>query len=354
MKYQLRLCRKCVVGFLVPIFVLLVMPWMINGFLGRGALEAKITQEPVTLDKAHPLIRAVMDIQHRHTHKLMAIPEIVGTGTGLNEAGRPAVVVFTRDEVGPGVVPESLEGTPVLKKITGEIRPMRKLPPTTTFPRPVPIGVSTGNEGECSAGTIGVRVTDGENVYALSNNHVFALENSARVGSKILQPGAFDTSCAEVPNDVIATLSQFVPLVFSTSANNIVDAAIALSSKESLGNATPRDGYGIPRSAVVEAGVGLKVKKYGRTTSLTRGTITAINATVNVGYESGAARFINQIVVQSSGSFIKPGDSGSLLVTRPGSNPVGLLFAGNATGNFAFANPIGAVLEAFGVTLDGR
>jgi len=36
---------------------------------------------------------------------------------------------------------------------------------------------------------------------------------------------------------------------------------------------------------VVEASVGLKVKKYGRTTSLTKGTITAINATVNVGYD---------------------------------------------------------------------
>jgi hypothetical protein len=284
----------------------------------------------------------------------MAIPEIVGMATGLNEAGRPAVLVFTRDEVGPGVVPESLEGMPVLKKITGDIRPMRGLSPTSTFPRPVPIGVSTGNEGECSAGTIGVRVTDGKDVYALSNNHVLALENSARVGSKILQPGAFDTSCADVPNDVIATLTQFVPLVFSTSANNIVDAAIALSSKEFLGNATPRGGYGIPRSAVVEASVGLKVKKYGRTTSLTKGTITAINATVNVGYDSGPARFVNQILVHSSGSFIKPGDSGSLLVTRPRSNPVGLLFAGNATGTFAFANPIDAVLEAFGVTIDGE
>ncbi len=41
--------------------------------------------------------------------------------------------------------------------------------------------------------------------------------------------------------------------------------------------------------------IGLKVQKYGRTTALTKGAVNAINATINVGYSSGTARFGNQI-----------------------------------------------------------
>ncbi|MBO1224557.1 MAG: hypothetical protein JYX80_09000 [Candidatus Scalindua sediminis] len=75
---------------------------------------------------------------------------------------------------------------------------------------------------------------------------------------------------------------------------------------------------------------------------------------VNVRYSSGTAGFVGQIVVESiKGPFLKPGDSGSLMVTDPGKNPVGLLFAGNRSGKIGFANPIDAVLARFGVTIDG-
>lgn len=110
----------------------------------------------------------------------------------------------------------------------------------------MPIGVSTGNVNECSAGTIAARVKDASgNVYALSNNHVYALENRAPIGSEILQPGLIDTRCALRGNNVIGTLSRFVPIDF-TGGPNAVDAAIALSSTSLLGNATPSGGYGIP------------------------------------------------------------------------------------------------------------
>jgi len=76
-----------------------------------------------------------------------------------------------------------------------------------------------------------------------------------------------------------------------------------------------------------------------------------------VGYSSGNATFVNQIVVSSSGPFIKPGDSGSLLVTDPGRSPVGLLFAGDSSGTTAIANTITDVLGGFsslGITIDGN
>ena len=93
----------------------------------------------------------------------------------------------------------------------------------------------------------------------------------------------------------------------------------------------------------------MDVQKYGRTTSLTKGTITAVHATVNVGYDTGSVLFVDQIIVNGSrGAFLKSGDSGSSLVTDPGRNPLGLLFAGNRSGKMAIANRIDLVLAAFG------
>lgn len=287
--------------------------------------------------------------QERHTDRLLAIRGVVGTAVGFTAGGQPAVKIFTARS-GVAGLPRTLDGVAVEVEVTGEILALRR-----RFPRPVPIGVSTGNVGQCSAGTIGARVKDATNVYALSNNHVYALENNAPIGSEVLQPGRFDTNCAVDPNDVIGTLAAFEPIVFSASANNTIDAAIAVSSTANLGNATPSNGYGTPQSLTLGAFVGQLVQKYGRTSGLTRAQVTAINAIVHVSYSSGLARFVDQIIVQSSRKpFIKAGDSGSLLVTDPGANPVGLLYAGTSDGRFAVANEIDRVLGRFGVSVDGQ
>jgi hypothetical protein len=301
--------------------------------------------------------------QNRHNDELMGNPDVVGTGAGFGPDGRAAVYVLERAP-GASSVPSELDGVPVVEKVTGDISAVRtgtgaaaipgpKVSNRSRFDRPVPIGVSTGNEGACVAGTIAARVRSGANVYALSNNHVYALENQAPIGSDVLQPGPFDTHCRVDPADAIGQLSAFEPIVFSTSANNTVDAAIASSTTAQLGNSTPSGGYGTPASATTTATVGLNVEKYGRSTSLTTGAVTIVNVTVLVGYTSGTARFVNQVIVETTKPFLKSGDSGSLLVTDPGKSPVGLLFAGDNSGKLAIANPIGDVLSAFGVTVDG-
>ena len=152
---------------------------------------------------------------------------------------------------------------------------------TAKCDRPVPIGVSSGHPS-ITAGTIGMRVTDGTDVYALSNNHVYAATNSATIGDKVLQPGTIDGGTD--PADAIGTLDDFEPILFDGS-DNIMDAAIALSSTANLGNSTPNNGYGVPSSATQVATVGLRVIKYGRTTEETKGKVYAIDATVNVCYE---------------------------------------------------------------------
>lgn len=297
----------------------------------------------------------VKQVQERNTAKMMAKDGVVGTAVGKDEKGRYTVLLLL-DRSGLGGLPNELEGVPVQHLVTGKIEKLAKptrgtsVNPKSRFARPVPIGVSTGNIGECSAGTIGCRVTDGSNVYALSNNHVYALENNAPIGSVVVQPGRYDVRCATNSADQIGTLSNFNHIDFS-GGNNTIDAAIALSDKEKLGNATPSNGYGTPMSTTVGASIGQKVQKYGRTTSLTRGTVAAVNSTVKVGYSSGTATFVGQILV-TPGTFIKAGDSGSLMVTDPGKNPVGLLFAGSST--IAVANPIDAVLTELGVTIDGN
>lgn len=323
------------------------------------------------------LARAI-EVQERNTERLMAIDGVVGTAVGLNPSGHFAVDVLL-ERPGVGGIPQQLEGVSVHPLVTGKIYAVPKpdspghgkpggnkpgggggsLSPTDRWPRPVPIGVSTGNAGECSAGTISCRVVGNGKVYALSNNHVYALENTAQVGSEVLQPGLYDTQCVYDPANHLGTLSAYMPIDFSEGGQNVVDAAIAEVDSADLASDTPPDGYGTPNSATIaesDLEIGQAVQKYGRTTSLTKGTVVGLNATINVGYSSGTAVFVEQVIVRSNrGAFIKPGDSGSLLVTDDSSNsPVGLLFAGDNSGKYGIANPIDAVLSELGVAIDGQ
>ncbi|MCZ6895836.1 MAG: hypothetical protein O7H40_17550, partial [Gammaproteobacteria bacterium] len=221
------------------------------------ALARVVVVNPAALEHA-------IGIQEIHTPDLMAMEGVVGTAVGVAGDGTPVIKVFTesRDVTG---VPRLLDGIPVVIRTTGKIYALHHQPwhsggpggddgesapagcsPTTWCERPVPIGVSTGHPA-ITAGTIGARVTDGDNVYALSNNHIYANENMAPIHDNVLQPGPFDGG-VDHPDDTIGTLSDFETIVFSTSAYNVIDAAIALSSIANLGNATLSDGYGTPKS----------------------------------------------------------------------------------------------------------
>lgn len=310
-----------------------------------------------------PGLERATEVKERHAEALFRVAGVVGVGVGHNGDSNPAVIIFTET---PGVrgLPTFLEGVPVVVQVSGRFFAQPKpenpgkppkpeepdLTPRDRWDRPVPIGVSTGHP-DVTAGTIGARVTDGSSVYALSNNHVYANENNANIGDPVLQPGTHDGGM--VPDDSIGTLSAFVPISFTDV--NVVDAAIALSSIASLDNTTPPDGYGAPKSTTADASIGMKVLKYGRTTGQTKGRVYAINVTVDVWYDSGVARFENQIVI-TPGTFSAGGDSGSLIVvdskrTNDHLKPVGLLFAGSS--RYTIANPIELVLDAFGVTIDG-
>jgi len=166
--------------------------------------------------------------------------------------------------------------------------------------------------------------------YILSNNHVLANSNNSSLGDPILQPGPYDGGTD--PADRIARLSRFVPITLDPPVpraqhKNLVDAAVAEVQFHDLDRGIQWAGHvrGWRRKANVT--VGMVVKKTGRTTSFTVGRITAINATIDVGFGGGSvARFIDQIVTTNISA---GGDSGSLVLTLD-NVAVGLLFAGSS------------------------
>ncbi|MGD2153942.1 MAG: CARDB domain-containing protein [Gemmatimonadales bacterium] len=333
-------------------------------WLGCGRDVGELTAPTDAVLSQRLAVQTAIAVQDRHTPELIKIPGVIGTATALGADGEPVVRIFT-ERPGLADLPVRLEGLPVEVKVTGLV--MARTDPTARFPRPVPTGVSTGHPN-ITAGTIGARVRDAlGNVYALSNNHVYADQNRADIGDPVLQPGPYDGGA--YPADQIGVLDSYEPIDFSFSGHNTMDAAIALSSEADLGNATPADGYGIPNSTIYGDAngdgyfdgtadlLGLSVQKYGRTTQLTRGTVTEVNVFVEVCYEAifnfciKSAYFYDQLGI-SPGTFSGGGDSGSLIVSDDAQkNPVGLLFAGGS--DRTFANRIDLVLKQFGVWIDG-
>src|SRR5262249_49210246 len=200
----------------------------------------------------------------------------------------------------------------------------------------------------CCSGTLGALVTDGTTSYVLSNNHVLGLSGKASAGDDISQPGLIDNGCR-----VSTVVADFTAAPQLGSSN--VGAAIAqLRPGAMAADGTIQD-IGIPSSVVMAPSVGLGVAKSGRTTGFTTGTISSINTSVNVQYQASCGQgkkfvvsYTDQVVINSS-TFSAGGDSGSLIVSNAGHNPVALLFAGSST--TTIGNPAGPVLSALSTSL---
>lgn len=129
--------------------------------------------------------------------------------------------------------------------------------------------------------------------------------------------------------------------------NGQVDAALARPLSVSLIDPSIL-GLGKP-TGITTAFLGQNVQKSGRSTGVTRGFVTVLEATVDVGFGLGrTARFTGQVV---TGKMAEPGDSGSLLLDGA-KRAVGLLFAGSS--QVTLYNPIQAVLKALKVRIHGQ
>lgn len=292
-----------------------------------------------------PMIQAVMEVQDRHTDHLLRISGVVGTATTILPDGQYAVKVLTRYRGVGRALPAFLEDMPVAVEEVGDIRALAF---TGKFD-PVTAGVSMGNKNECASGTNGAVVKKNGVAYFLSNNHVFARQNKAAIGEDIVQPGRFDSvpQCDTAFPTHVADLSESKKIQFGFFGNNKIDAAIAGIKPGIAYECYTQCGY-TPGSTPVAASMGMGVKKCGRTTMLTTGTVTGLNVTVLVSYGGGKrARFTGQLQFSDISD---PGDSGSLIVNDDVTNdPVALLFAGSAT--TTIGNPIGEVLSNFGASI---
>ena len=288
--------------------------------------------------------------------------------------------------------------------------------PTIRFARPVPIGVSIANASrildidpgpQCYSGTLGCRCVDSlGNLFVLTNNHVaaaFEIEPdgdpipigfvTGGIGDSIVQPGTGDDGFIFcfldltdpinlqayfdfVNDNQIGVLSDFETIVttelatfdeipFPIPPRNYMDAAIVAVDATTTSFDTPLGGYDtIQRTPYERPLPGVPVKKYGRTSIYTEGSIGAVNVSTFVGPYGIAdtAFFVHQLELSNFRGFQpfgQPGDSGSLIVTNlPGEKTdrqaVGLLFAGGPSGfgDVTIANPIGPILARFGLVID--
>jgi hypothetical protein len=375
MKTFPRLSSWHVLGVLIAMVALSAFIVGCSNTDDNPTAPANPPSQTVLFSKSHPQIQAVMAIQNRHSKRLMAEPEIVGMGTTVGDEGIPSILVLLKSERGRSSVPKSLDGTPVTVMVTGPIKAIKGKPPKPDGgdpkdrqTRPIQLGVSGGNaydlaNGYCCSGTLGALVSKGGNLYILSNSHVLCGDiasspgdsDKASIGDPINQPGLIDVQCQDIEDDYVATLSKLSSLTGSTN----VDASFAAI----ISGRVRTDGsileIGTVSSTTMAASVNLRVKKSGRTSGVTRGKVTAINADVTVGYEDECngeyftVEYSGQIFI-GGGGFSQGGDSGSLVVENVRNNPrpVGLLFAGG--GGITVANPIDDVLSYLGASMVGN
>jgi hypothetical protein len=346
------------------------------GIIGCGIDQnpAAPTRDMVDeLGRIAPRVLSVMSVQERHTARLMADPEFIGTATTLDESGEPAIMLLVTTEKARNSAPLTLDGVPVRTILTDKIVAMKGggggVSHKAKQTPPIQLGTSGGwrydlANGYCCGGTLGSLVQKGGSQYVLSNYHVLEADivsggNSrvAQAGDPVIQPGLIDVSCNAANAQNVASLSGIKSLPGSN-----VDAAIG----QVISGMVRTDGaileVGTISSGTVAAFVNQKVKKSGRTTGLTRSTVTGLNATISVAYENECAggsaftkTFTGQIIVANRSSrFLAGGDSGSLMVEDVSTNPraVGLLFAGSSS--LAVANPIGQVLSFLGASMVGN
>lgn len=226
-----------------------------------------------------------------------------------------------------------------------------------------------GNEyvNDCCGGTLGALVEDrNENQYILSNNHVLAESDQARLGDTIIQPALIDLNCDPQAGRAVGALRDVVPL---KSNQTNVDAALAAATPAvdpsggilelgspvdgQLSAAPPAAGAGEPLTASLLNH--LHVVKSGRTTGLTCSVVDTVDLTVQVDYFYDCAEtqpfytktYTNQIGIPGSG-FADSGDSGALVLDANNAEPIGLFFSsgsGENGGGFSVANPIQDVLN---------
>lgn len=200
--------------------------------------------------------------------------------------------------------------------------------------------VSLASPHRYNDGTMGAILKDqlGQR-YLLSNNHVLADVNFARIGQLVIHPSVAEGG--SLPGSSIGKLHRFVP-IFGVG-NNFVDAAIA---RVAPSETTVIRGIGRVSGMVPTPAVGRQCMLFRKTIDqVVRGTVVDQEVTpTRITYQGGlGATFVRQILLSLP---VDHGDSGALVVDA-NRRAFGLVMARN-NGGFALACPLRLVLETLG------
>ena len=311
-----------------------------------------------------PTLKAFIATKESVEDDLLKRPGVTGVAVGYKYKGgrrtdQVAIQVFVAkkmDVPDSEAIPKEIGGHPtdVIERVFKphpvgvRVTDLTPMADTGTY-NPVKGGISIGPcraiGGYVYAGTLGAVVTDnaGGNPLLLSNFHVMCVDNTWSVGDQMVQPSRVDTGAC--PAGVVGTLLR-------SALTASVDAAVCTLSGR---------GYAceiVDIGAVTgtnTATLDMAVRKRGRTTGLTYGTVDSISLTVNIDYGDGIGTktLSNQIGITPDTAqnpmFGDHGDSGSVVVDE-NRKVVGLYFAGSDDG-YGVANQIASVLAALNISI---
>jgi len=321
------------------------IPSEINGIrtdvLQVGRLEAQVTPK----DRFRPMIPGGVSIGH---YKITA--GTLGVIVKDRDTGEPFIlsnnhVLANSNEAmvgdpilqpgptdggqNPSDVVARLERFVGLHYTTGDVNPPGPTEPDKPNPTPNPTPTPTDPS---QPGQAGCDVVD--TLIGISNLLAGLSGSEKRVQATSAQAVAQTTGTSTATDSPTVTAQVIANSVDGALARPI-DPTMFSSDILNIGTIT----------GTKPASLGMQVRKMGRTTGFTTGSITLLNATVNVGYRtslgSRTARFDGQII---STAMSQGGDSGSLIVDASEQKAVGLLFAGSASATIF--TPIDKVMQA--------
>ncbi len=220
---------------------------------------------------------------------------------------------------------------------------------------PVQPGVSIGNVGRATTGTLGVCVHDRVTGAAgfLSNWHVLCGALDVAAGESIAQPGPLHLGTQ--PARTVATLERWTLLDLGCDAALALLAPGIAARPELFESPLAVTGVEPPRT-------GMKVVKYGATSLLTHGMIDGIQGAYEMDYSryGDTTRWIDglRIVIDPDSpenEISLAGDSGAVWVNAATGKAVALHFAGEdglgPTAEYALAQPLQRVLDLLEVDI---
>jgi hypothetical protein len=312
-----------------------------------------------------PSVDEIIAIKERVEAQFLSAPGVTGVDVGYKEVGGQRtgqiairVHVAAKTDAIPddqrvpgeieGVVTDVLERRYELQVLTQqlvEVAPQADTTHYATLQGGISMGPSRVINGSIFAGTLGAIVIDNATNQhaALTNFHVACVDNTFTIGDRMVQPSRIDTGV--VPTDEFGSLAR------ETLSGDVDGAVISIDSGRS--SQCQIADIGLVRGTTA-ATLGMAVRKRGRTTLLTYGTVDGLSLSVNINYGDGIGvrTLTNQVSIAADTThnplFSDHGDSGSVIVDDSGF-VVGLLFAG--AGTSTVANPIAAVLSELNISM---